>query len=45
MDPSIEKHIEIRANGQLFAKGELVQLEDRLGVEITELQMEHSDGK
>jgi len=45
MDPSSEKHIEIRANGQLIAKGELVQLEDRLGVEITELQMEHSDGK
>lgn len=44
MDPSGEKNIEIRANGHLIAKGELVQLEDRLGVEITGLLMEQPDG-
>lgn len=34
-DPASEANIIIRANGVLLAKGELVQLEDRLGVEIT----------
>jgi type III secretion protein Q len=29
-----EQHITIRANGVILAKGELVQLDDRLGVEI-----------
>ncbi|XBS70287.1 FliM/FliN family flagellar motor switch protein [Acerihabitans sp. KWT182] len=37
IDPAGEKNIEIRANGHLLAFGELVQLEDRLGVEITAL--------
>lgn len=36
LDPEGEKHIEIRANGHLLALGELVQLEDRLGVELME---------
>ncbi len=40
IDPAGEKNIEIRANGHLLATGELVQLEDRLGVEITAL---HTD--
>ncbi len=29
--------VEVRVNGQLFALGELVQLEDRLGVELLEV--------
>ncbi|NDL61520.1 type III secretion system cytoplasmic ring protein SctQ [Acerihabitans arboris] len=37
LDPACEQRIELRSNGHLLARGELVQLEDRLGVEITEL--------
>ncbi len=40
IDPAREKNIEIRANGHLLASGELVQLEDRLGVEISALHMD-----
>lgn len=40
-DPDAEKRIEIRANGRLLARGELVRLEDRLGVELTELCTDH----
>lgn len=41
LDPEGEKHIEIRANGHLLALGELVQLEDRLGVELMELSLDN----
>lgn len=34
LKPDAEQSIAIRVNGALLAKGELVQLEDRLGVEI-----------
>ncbi len=40
IDPSGEKNIEIRANGHVLAMGELVQLEDRLGVEIMSLHQD-----
>ncbi len=43
MDPASEKKIEIRANGTLIARGELVQLDDRLGVEVMDIIQEHSD--
>ncbi|MEA9389628.1 FliM/FliN family flagellar motor switch protein [Acerihabitans sp. TG2] len=43
MDPASEKQIEIRANGTLIARGELVQLDDRLGVEVMDIIQEHSD--
>ncbi|WP_413735591.1 type III secretion system cytoplasmic ring protein SctQ [Sodalis sp. RH21] len=43
MDPASEKKIEIRANGALLARGELVQLEDRLGVEVMELYQDMPD--
>ncbi|WP_435954186.1 YscQ/HrcQ family type III secretion apparatus protein [Dryocola sp. BD626] len=31
-----EKHVEIRANGALLGRGELVQVDNRLGVEVSE---------
>ena len=34
LKPDVEQHITIRANGVTLAKGELVQLDNRLGVEI-----------
>ncbi|WP_413741751.1 FliM/FliN family flagellar motor switch protein [Sodalis sp. RH15] len=43
IDPSGEKNIEIRANGHVMAVGELVQLEDRLGVEIMSLHQDRSN--
>lgn len=43
MDPAAEKKVEIRANGIILARGELVQLEDRLGVEVMELYQESDD--
>ena len=45
IDPAGEKNIEIRANGHVLAVGELVQLEDRLGVEITELRTDSFNDK
>ena len=38
--PGIEKNIRISANGVLLAQGELIQIDDRLAVEITELYSE-----
>lgn len=35
--PEITHCVEVRVNGQLLALGELVQLEDRLGVELHEV--------
>ncbi|GEM_PF-490018 len=35
--PEIIHCVEVRVNGQLLALGELVQLEDRLGVELHEV--------
>lgn len=35
--PGINHCVEVRVNGQLLALGELVQLEDRLGVELHEV--------
>lgn len=43
MDPACEQKIELRSNGHLLARGELVQLEDRLGVEIMELSSDKSN--
>ncbi|WP_413722043.1 type III secretion system cytoplasmic ring protein SctQ [Sodalis sp. RH23] len=37
LDPACEHRIELRSNGHLLARGELVQLDDRLGVEIMQL--------
>lgn len=42
LDPACEQNIELRSNGHLLARGELVQLEDRLGVEIMELYPDDS---
>jgi len=36
LDPGVTRCVEVRVNGQLMAVGELVQLEDRLGVELQE---------
>lgn len=36
LGPSVTRCVEVRVNGQLMALGELVQLEDRLGVELQE---------
>ncbi|MGL4605062.1 MAG: FliM/FliN family flagellar motor switch protein [Iodobacter sp.] len=38
--PDAEKQIEVRANGVLIARGELVQVDGRLGVELSELLQE-----
>lgn len=35
--PEVIHCVEVRVNGQLCALGELVQLEDRLGVELLEV--------
>lgn len=35
--PEVIRCVEVRVNGQLMALGELVQLEDRLGVELHEV--------
>ena len=35
--PEVIRCVEVRVNGQLVALGELVQLEDRLGVELHEV--------
>ena len=40
VEHDIEKRIEIRANGVLLARGEIVNIDDRLGVEINELYNE-----
>ena len=37
LTPQIIHCVEVRVNGQLLALGELVQLEDRLGVELHEV--------
>ncbi|AUZ47605.1 FliM/FliN family flagellar motor switch protein [Pseudomonas orientalis] len=38
--PEVIHCVEVRVNGQLMAVGELVQLEDRLGVELHEVYQE-----
>lgn len=38
--PQVTHCVEVRVNGQLLALGELVQLEDRLGVELHEVYQE-----
>lgn len=38
--PEVIRCVEVRVNGQLMAVGELVQLEDRLGVELHEVYQE-----
>ncbi|WP_248750212.1 FliM/FliN family flagellar motor switch protein [Pseudomonas sp. MWU15-20650] len=38
--PGVNLCVEVRVNGQLMAVGELVQLEDRLGVELHEVYQE-----
>ena len=40
LDPGVTRCVEVRVNGQLMAVGELVQLEDRLGVELQETFLE-----
>ncbi|KRP75270.1 MULTISPECIES: FliM/FliN family flagellar motor switch protein [Pseudomonas] len=40
LDPGATRCVEVRVNGQLMALGELVQLEDRLGVELQETYQE-----
>lgn len=45
MDPACEKNIEIRSNGRLLASGELVQLNDRLGVEVRDLHPDEPHAK
>jgi flagellar motor switch protein FliN len=37
LTPEVNCCVEVRVNGQLMALGELVQLEDRLGVELHEV--------
>ncbi|WLH89008.1 FliM/FliN family flagellar motor switch protein [Pseudomonas sp. FP453] len=37
LTPEVIRCVEVRVNGQLMALGELVQLEDRLGVELHEV--------
>ena len=37
LTPDVIRCVEVRVNGQLMALGELVQLEDRLGVELHEV--------
>lgn len=37
LTPAVIRCVEVRVNGQLMAVGELVQLEDRLGVELHEV--------
>ena len=37
LTPDVNRCVEVRVNGQLMALGELVQLEDRLGVELHEV--------
>ncbi|MGG7669861.1 FliM/FliN family flagellar motor switch protein [Yersinia sp. J1] len=44
-DPDAEKKIIISGNGLALARGELVWIEDRLGVEITEIYHEAGNGK
>ncbi|WP_130833479.1 type III secretion system cytoplasmic ring protein SctQ [[Erwinia] mediterraneensis] len=43
--PQAEKNITVRANGVALAKGELVWVEDRMGVEITSICHEAGNGK
>jgi flagellar motor switch protein FliN len=38
--PGITRCVEVRVNGHLMALGELVQLEDRLGIELHEIYQE-----
>ncbi|VVD93086.1 YscQ/HrcQ family type III secretion apparatus protein [Pandoraea commovens] len=45
LQPGAEQHVEVRANGTLLARGELVQLDGRLGVEIFEWLMETDDAQ
>lgn len=45
LQPCAEQHVEVRANGTLLARGELVQLDGRLGVEIFEWLMETDDAQ
>ncbi|AKC69018.1 YscQ/HrcQ family type III secretion apparatus protein [Pandoraea oxalativorans] len=45
LQPGAERHVEVRANGTLLARGELVQLDGRLGVEIFEWLMETDDAQ
>ncbi len=42
--PQVIHCVEVRVNGQLLALGELVQLEDRLGVELFEVYQEWAPG-
>jgi type III secretion protein Q len=42
--PEVTHCVEVRVNGLLFALGELVQLEDRLGVELHEICEEWGAG-
>ncbi|QIX96591.1 FliM/FliN family flagellar motor switch protein [Cedecea sp. FDAARGOS_727] len=42
-DPDAEKNITITANGVAIARGEVVWIEDRLGVEVKELYQEPGD--
>lgn len=41
--PSVLGHIEVRANGRMLARGELVQLGESLGVELQQIRREHAD--
>lgn len=43
MEPGAEQQIQVKVNGRLLASGELVQLDDRLGVELTHLTMDPRD--
>ena len=44
LEPATANHIEIRAGGKAIAVGELVQLDDRLGVELREVYRSIGDG-
>lgn len=43
LDPDASQHIEVRANGKSVARGELVQLDAQLGVELLEVYRNASD--
>ncbi|TCV96668.1 type III secretion protein Q [Biostraticola tofi] len=45
IDRDAEKHIEILINGKLFAKGELVQISDRLAVEMMAVGLDAQHAK
>ena len=43
LTPEANTHVELRVSGKCIAKGELVQLEDRLGVELSEVYRGNAD--